>query len=355
MHPILINQWTNKKDCLREFLGEVIIDKRLALTDVRILVAYVSQQGLDELDPIIRKLRKRKGKVRAIFGYDPRITRINALERAIKLFPKGSLYIMGASNCAFHPKIYLLDGPRYRVAIIGSNNLTIGGLIKNWEASIAIITDTRNDKLMVEQLDNLWNSYFSYRGSHLSKLNLQWIKKNKGKLIDAEIAQTKSRPKRVSSPFKPIGTSYRLRKILSHPPILPTKGSKVPISLLPNTLFMQVLRETGSDGTQVQVPVDALEEYFGIDKDRTIPITIRINTYDFQANITHFPNNTHRIQMSFLAGTKRPLLLQLKRVPGNRDVYEGSIVLQTDPAYRRLLRKCNRQTRTGSKKYAIVP
>jgi len=353
MHVNILNQWPNTGESLLDVLKQLVGDPRLSLRRGRILAAYASEEGVKEIQSILSSLKSRKGTVSAIVGFDPRQTNSRAIRELIRRFPKGGLTVMGASNCAFHPKVYILDGERHVVAVIGSHNLTIGGLLQNWEASVIIVAERDDDEAVVKQIEQLWRSYESYRGANRQKLDKQWASRCQALLRAIDAVQRKARKETPLNPFGPVRTLRRRRKVLRE--LLPGRGSEVPTAILPRTMTMQILRETGPEGTQVQIPVVALEGFFGIDRGTSAAVTIRLNADDYRATILHFPNNTHRIQMSFLRGLQRPLLLILQRVPRNRDLYSAGIVASGSAEYGKLLSRCDRQTRRGSKRYGILP
>ncbi|MGK9450318.1 phospholipase D-like domain-containing protein [Acidithiobacillus caldus] len=102
-----------------------------------IVVAFAKNSGILRIIDAIRYFRDRGGKVNVYLGIDLEGTSYEALINL--LLNTDSLNVIHAENGqTFHPKIYLLLGPKKKVLIVGSHNLTGGGLWTNFESSIII-------------------------------------------------------------------------------------------------------------------------------------------------------------------------------------------------------------------------
>ena len=97
---------------------------------MNVAVAYVKETGLDVLDSM--KVKIDRGIVGDAFG----VTQPEALRRLLK---EGSTVRMAqVATGTFHPKLYMVPYDDSLGAIVGSANLTGGGLEANEEASIAL-------------------------------------------------------------------------------------------------------------------------------------------------------------------------------------------------------------------------
>jgi HKD family nuclease len=97
---------------------------------INVAVAYVKETGLDVLESM--KVKVDRGIVGDAFA----ITQPEALERLMK---EGSRIRMAqVATGTFHPKLYMVPYDDSLGAIVGSANLTGGGLEANEEASIAL-------------------------------------------------------------------------------------------------------------------------------------------------------------------------------------------------------------------------
>ncbi len=90
----------------------------------------------------------------AILGIDQQGTSREALSLALALFD--SVYVTQAPGVTFHPKLYLFRGDYFARALVGSNNLTVGGTEKNFEAAIDIELDLPEDADTLATLESSW-------------------------------------------------------------------------------------------------------------------------------------------------------------------------------------------------------
>lgn len=119
---------------------------------IDVAVAYVKETGLDVLESMSVKID------RGIVGDAFAITQPEALERLLK---EGSRIRMAqVATGTFHPKLYMVPYDDSLGAIVGSANLTGGGLEANEEASIAL--RGHNDETpipsLLEYYRGLWDA-----------------------------------------------------------------------------------------------------------------------------------------------------------------------------------------------------
>jgi hypothetical protein len=91
----------------------------------------------------------------AILGIDQQGTSREALELALALFD--AVYVTREGGITFHPKIYLFKGQSTARAFVGSNNLTVGGTEKNFEAAVQLDLDLPADAATIATLEKAWN------------------------------------------------------------------------------------------------------------------------------------------------------------------------------------------------------
>ncbi|HNR47001.1 MAG TPA: phospholipase D family protein, partial [Anaerolineaceae bacterium] len=119
-----------------------------------IIVAYARIGPLYKLSEHLKKWHIAGKKSKVIFGIDQKLTSYEALEFALHIFDE--VYITQNIHTTFHPKIYMFIGKSKVRAIIGSNNLTIGGTETNFESAVDLELDTNTDSPFIEQLRQLW-------------------------------------------------------------------------------------------------------------------------------------------------------------------------------------------------------
>ena len=132
-------------------------------SEFKAAVAYSRNSGISRIYNELTKFANSGGKTSVIAGIDQNNTSYQALVN-LKTFAKDNLFIHYDKNfdITFHPKMYLFGNGEIEKVIIGSSNLTAGGLFLNYEANIGLTLDNsqsaRNfQKQIVEYWDNLLN------------------------------------------------------------------------------------------------------------------------------------------------------------------------------------------------------
>jgi phosphatidylserine/phosphatidylglycerophosphate/cardiolipin synthase-like enzyme len=106
-------------------------------------VAYAKSGPLLRLRERLEAWKKAGKTSAAIIGIDQQGTSREALELALELFD--CVYTTQETGLTFHPKIYFFSGAAESMAFIGSNNLTVGGTEKNFEAGLLVEMDGTTD------------------------------------------------------------------------------------------------------------------------------------------------------------------------------------------------------------------
>ena len=128
------------------FITNALEDEKV--TEVLILTAWVRESGMDLIAPALDVLRARGGTARLLFGVDLKGTSRQGVALAQKHF--SDLYVVHDPSRTFHPKIYLALGARVGYALIGSNNLTAGGLWHNYESAMLATFNPRSEPAIAE-------------------------------------------------------------------------------------------------------------------------------------------------------------------------------------------------------------
>ena len=123
-------------------LIDVLCDILPRVRRARMAVAFVKYSGLQLLDPFLDTCLTQGGDVEFIVGLDFHTTDAESLQammkRASTFAPQFRFYCYSDPTdrtTAYHPKLYLFDEDKSITSIIGSSNLTRGGLIKNIEVN----------------------------------------------------------------------------------------------------------------------------------------------------------------------------------------------------------------------------
>ena len=157
-------------------------------------VAFVREPGLDAVEAAIKPVAH---KARFFIGIRNDITSVQAVKRLLKM--KVQLYAVdtGSRNVLYHPKLYLAAGASKAIAIIGSANLTFGGLHNNIEVSSRVDLDLSDvaDKKFLDTVISAFTEMFKAHPKHVFR-----IKNNKhadelfeaGRLADETIIRAPS-------------------------------------------------------------------------------------------------------------------------------------------------------------------
>ncbi len=125
-------------------------------TEFSAAVAFVKYSGVRQIERSLRAFSDRAA-VRISVGVDCLGSSIEGLAALLEATsPQGSVWVFHNENdSTFHPKIYLFSGATAAEVVIGSGNLTAGGLYTNYEASIALRLEFANvaDLALLNQLE----------------------------------------------------------------------------------------------------------------------------------------------------------------------------------------------------------
>ena len=186
------------KNSVGNHLIELLSDKEfLSFTAIS---AFISQAGVIGLSKHIKKAKEHLEVISIITGVDQNGTSKEALEALIKLDVKAYVFYQ-PSITIFHPKIYLFEGAKKSVLIIGSSNLTTQGLFSNIEASLLLKIDNEEDNEIITQLKNYYKGLFDLTEPNLKKLNKKLIKG----LVKAEVVPTEEERKAIQDKTKKVG------------------------------------------------------------------------------------------------------------------------------------------------------
>ena len=136
---------------------------------LNIAVAFAKNSGVLRIKDSLEKFREREGKVNVYVGVDLGGTSYEALTAL--LLHTDSLNVVHSENGqTFHPKIYQFVGEEKGVVVIGSHNLTAGGLWTNFESSVLIpvVGSEANEVALLKGLDEYIENLSSLKDSFMS-------------------------------------------------------------------------------------------------------------------------------------------------------------------------------------------
>ena len=156
------------------------------IQQVILSIAFISEEGVLLLE---EELKIVSDKTKVFAGIRNDITSQQGLLRLLKLGTTLYTVDTGARNIVFHPKIYLAKGATEARLVIGSANLTLGGLNNNIEAGMAMDFDLTNisERELVESIENEFLKLPSSNQSNItlitSEEQLELLKQS-GRILD---------------------------------------------------------------------------------------------------------------------------------------------------------------------------
>jgi len=148
---ILIQPFADKSmgDLIEEALGGAYGD----FDSFRVSVAFVKRSGVQHIENELKEFLLRGKSAQFIVGVDLGGTSIEGIEALLDTIGEsGELFINHDENSftTFHPKIYFFEGQEKCLLIVGSGNLTQGGLYSNDEGfAILELNPSNPDDLTV--------------------------------------------------------------------------------------------------------------------------------------------------------------------------------------------------------------
>ncbi|SDN51168.1 PLD-like domain-containing protein [Fictibacillus solisalsi] len=165
------------------------------------MVAYAKSSGVLRIEPSIRELKDKGTKCYFVVGIDQKNTSYEALEQLHELVDELYIYHNEDINSTFHPKIYLFENDEKAVVIVGSNNLTGGGLYTNNEQSIEYSMDLRlkEDLLNYQMLLDTYKMYSNEQSELSNRVDLNFLKQlNDNNYTEKEYQLEKQRKRKMN-------------------------------------------------------------------------------------------------------------------------------------------------------------
>lgn len=151
----------NLRDTLKVLLSQA------NTREVCIVVAFVTQAGLDEIAQHLRQVAT-QGKVRFITGLYQHVTEPQALETLLKIQDetRGRFSAKLSTEPQLHRKFFIIESSVKAVAIVGSSNLTKEGLQSGGEINL-MISSPKNES-SIQKLKKIFEKEWKHRAVSLS-------------------------------------------------------------------------------------------------------------------------------------------------------------------------------------------
>ncbi|OFP32275.1 MULTISPECIES: phospholipase D family protein [unclassified Corynebacterium] len=133
---------------LGEYLKELLNSEQYDTLNV--VVAFAKNSGVLRLKDSLERFREKGGEINVFVGIDLNGTSAEALVNLLSIVT--SLHVIHDENGqTFHTKLFNFVGTKQASLVVGSNNLTAGGLWTNYESSIQLSLDLAKPEFQVMQ------------------------------------------------------------------------------------------------------------------------------------------------------------------------------------------------------------
>lgn len=316
-----------------------LLDSR-AYHTLNVFVAFAKNSGVLRIKDALQRFRDRGGKVNAYVGVDLGGTSYEALT-ALLLHTDYLSVVHSENGQTFHPKIYQFVGNEEGVIVVGSHNLTGGGLWTNFESSILLSVNDSNieDARILSELDGWVEELNALKDSYMPievqadvdrLLEHGYILKEVTEQVRIATAVTQVGPRErlfgggVAASLPRIN-GQRVRNTVADPDV-PAKPRIIPQSDHGQTIWFETRKMTGGSRNILDLSMKSLVEsgnpsgtrfdigdprfmrgaveFFGLNPiatDETKDITLNFEGIDYLHNTILFPegekaNGTWRLQ-----------------------------------------------------------
>ena len=188
-------------------------------------VAFINKSGIDL---IANQMKTVATQVEVFAGIRNEITTRQGLEQILALGSVLNVVDTGTRQVTFHPKIYYARGKNEARIVIGSANLTIGGLNNNIEASITLDLDLTNvsNSNIATDIENEFSKLTKTYPEHvlrITKASELILLQDEGRLVD----ESASSPPQETSNIKTEKADGLSRIQLKVSPIFPPNTRNV--------------------------------------------------------------------------------------------------------------------------------
>ena len=319
---------------------------------LNIVVAFAKNSGVLRIKDSLEKFRDRGGVVNVYVGIDMSGTSYEALT-ALLLHTNSLNVIHAEKSQTFHAKIYQFMGQDKGLVIVGSHNLTGGGLWTNFESSLIVPVSKSNsgDEQILNGLENYFDNLSSLESSFMTISSQDDIEKLlKNGYVCKEVAEQIARAKTikkaenrenlfgkgVTAKIPSIATSKK-EKTETVAATKQTNPIPTPLNDKDQTIWLETRKLTGGSRNILDLSMKSLikhgspegtafdlgdekfmrggVEFFGInptDTDKTKNITINFDGVDYTDNTILFPtgkhaNGTWRLQIKGVSASKEKI------------------------------------------------
>jgi hypothetical protein len=337
---------------------------------LHVMSAFASGAAIEALEPFFDVFLSDGNRIEIIVGIDRNGTSRDAIKVLLELQTSHpsrvscKIFHAPSRTAIFHPKLYIYKRPARISAIVGSGNLTLGGLAHNFE-SLFLFRDITAGSVTDAQISQAWETFAiprsPLRRQYLRQLTpsyaVQLYRRLPKKPVLERTANAQQTDEAIRDLWKPIS-----RIKLPRSKRAPRRRETIKTKASNRVLVIDVLTETR--GTQMQLPLDVVEQFFGIGRRQRAKIDVsqvrggQLSQPIERPVIISSGNQgsrlMRRIEMPQIDGLKRPLIAIFLRSAPRRFAY---VLLQNGTAlYRhanRFLRAYGQQPAHAERRYHI--
>lgn len=247
------------------------------------LVAFASYGGITALSPHIFRAKGNGVKIKIILGVDQKCTSKEALEEVLSWGVDAYIYYTLNTNI-FHPKVYLFENSDFYTLIVGSNNLTEGGLVRNVECSL-LVQDMQGTSVH-SAFYSYWKGILDSTEENLYPITQDLIDQlYEEKIIPSDSERIQSTTEKRTVPSSEVGRISIFKKVdvqknpkgfapkrqIKTKTTTPSADATKPAEVIETPLEIgeQVLIAEIGGGTrwkQVNFPIKIFEDFFGAER-----------------------------------------------------------------------------------------
>ena len=246
------------------------------------LVAFASYGGVSALTKYIEEGKAKGMKIKVVLGVDQKATSKEALEEVLSWGVDARIYHTSSNNI-FHPKVYLFENRDIFTLIVGSNNLTVPGLVQNIECSL-LIKDTIDPSSVHEDFYRYWKGILDGTETHLYSLTQKLIDDlYKDAIITSDYQRSKrydngtdekERKKKEANSFKKAAIQkfpdgFRPQRLVKVKQIKTSKKTTKEVEAsvrIDSAILIAEIPKSGSRWKQANFSQDVFENFFGAKK-----------------------------------------------------------------------------------------
>lgn len=327
------------------------------------LVAFASYGGVSALTRFINEGKVRGMKIKVILGVDQKATSKEALEEVLTWNVDARIYHTNSNNI-FHPKVYLFENRDIFTLIVGSNNLTVPGLVQNIECSL-LIKDTIDPSSIHDDFYRYWKGMLEGTETHLYPVTQKLIDDLfRDKVITSEDLRSKRYDDGTDKKKKTNGKAIifrnttiqkfpegfrpkRLVKVKRVETIMDTTKEVEKSVKIGNAVLIAEIPKAGSRWKQANFSQNVFENFFGakkgdnsykvkltnITKDGTLGEVVESQSVTVKSKNYRFELRCDETNQPYPSGDDRPIGLFIKEDTQN---YMYQVLMPPDNIYKKI-------------------